>query len=73
MFNNAGVYGPSGFNSTYLGRPWRPYSRVVFENSELSDIVRPDGWKMWNNDTNTANIFYKEFNNTGLGAATDKQ
>ncbi|EGZ10729.1 hypothetical protein PHYSODRAFT_337507 [Phytophthora sojae] len=65
--------GKGGFNSTYLGRPWRPYSRVVFENSELSDIVRPDGWKMWNNDTNTANIFYKEFNNTGLGAATDKR
>ncbi|KAG2769046.1 hypothetical protein PC116_g33139, partial [Phytophthora cactorum] len=30
---------------------------------ELSDVVHPEGWKLWNNDTNTANIYYKEFNN----------
>ncbi|KAG6611913.1 Pectin methylesterase [Phytophthora cinnamomi] len=73
VFNRARVFGPSGVNSTYLGRPWRTYSRVVFENSDLSDIVRPEGWKAWNNDTDTTNIFYKEFNNTGPGAATDKR
>ncbi|KAG2811293.1 hypothetical protein PC116_g19752, partial [Phytophthora cactorum] len=52
---------------------WRPYSRVVFQNSELSDVVHPEGWKLWNNDTNTANIYYKEFNNNGPGAAIDQR
>ncbi|OWY95854.1 Pectin methylesterase [Phytophthora megakarya] len=75
VFNHANVFtANSSLNGTaYLGRPWRPYSRVVFMNSELSDVVHPEGWKRWNNDTNTANIYYKEFNNTGLGAAIGKR
>ncbi|KAG3159382.1 hypothetical protein PC129_g4038 [Phytophthora cactorum] len=40
---------------------------------ELSDVVHPEGWKLWNNDTNTANIYYKEFNNSGPGAAIDQR
>ncbi|KAF1784136.1 Pectinesterase, Asp active site [Phytophthora cactorum] len=50
----------------YLGRPWRPYSRVVFQNSELSDVVHPEGWKLWNNDTNTANTTTRSSITAGL-------
>jgi pectinesterase len=32
---------------TSLGRPWRPYSRVVYINSELSADVTPQGWNEW--------------------------
>nr|ACO54871.1 pectin methylesterase [Phytophthora capsici] len=73
VFNNARVFGSSGKGSAYLGRPWRPYSRVVWQNSELGDVINPEGWQLWNNDNNTANVFYKEFNNRGPGAATDKR
>ncbi len=34
--------------TTYLGRPWRPYAATVFLNSEISNVVRPQGWNNWN-------------------------
>ena len=30
-----------------LGRPWRPYSRVVYINTELPADVIPEGWNAW--------------------------
>ncbi|GMF42395.1 unnamed protein product [Phytophthora fragariaefolia] len=73
VFNNARVFGSYGNSSTYLGRPWRLFSRVVWQNSELGNVINPEGWQRWNNDNNTANVYYKEFNNRGPGAATDKR
>ncbi|KAG7377414.1 hypothetical protein PHYBOEH_000881 [Phytophthora boehmeriae] len=75
VFNKARVFGNLNVKSGmgYLGRPWRPYARVVWQNSELSDVINPEGWDTWNNDNNTGNVYFKEFNNTGPGAATDKR
>ncbi|EGZ09817.1 hypothetical protein PHYSODRAFT_521418 [Phytophthora sojae] len=73
VFNNARVFSSSGNGSAFLGRPWRPYSRVVWQNSELGDVVNAEGWQLWHNDTNIANVYYREFNNRGPGAAKDKR
>jgi pectinesterase len=73
IFNKARVFGSSGNGSAFLGRPWRPYARVVWQNSELGDVINPEGWQLWNKENNTANVFFKEFNNSGPGAATDKR
>lgn len=51
-----------------LGRPWRPYSRVVFINTELSADVNPAGWNNWNNAANEKTAYYAEFGSTGAGA-----
>jgi pectin methylesterase-like acyl-CoA thioesterase len=45
VFKGCSVHG-SG--STYLGRPWRAYSRVIFYNSNFSHVVHPTGWDAWN-------------------------
>ncbi|PNX69020.1 pectinesterase, partial [Trifolium pratense] len=29
---------------SYLGRPWKPYSRMVFMESTIGDFIHPDGW-----------------------------
>lgn len=60
--------GTAGKGSTYLGRPWRPYARVVFQNSDLSDVVSSEGWADWNGDNVTDHVDFKEFQNTGAGA-----
>ncbi|OWZ08513.1 Pectinesterase [Phytophthora megakarya] len=73
VFNKARVFGTSGKNSTYLGRPWRPFARVVWQNSELSDVVSPEGWAAWDDATSTADVYFKEFNNSGPGGNTDKR
>jgi pectinesterase len=53
---------------TSLGRPWRPYSRVVYINTELSADVTPQGWNAWNRAPGTPLAYYAEFNSTGAGA-----
>ncbi|KAM0270071.1 hypothetical protein ACHAQH_009540 [Verticillium albo-atrum] len=68
VFNEVNVTGTSGVASTVLGRPWRPFSRVVFQNSWLGDVVKPAGWSAWDATQSVANIFYREYGNTGPGA-----
>ncbi|KAE8965263.1 hypothetical protein PR003_g23220 [Phytophthora rubi] len=72
VINKGRVFGSSN-GTAYLGRPWHPYARVVFQNSELGDVVNPQGWQQWNGDNNTASVYFKEFNNRGPAAATDKR
>jgi pectinesterase len=54
----------------YLGRPWRPFSRVVFMHSELPASLGPEGWSPWRKGEVPSNVFYAEYQNTGPGADT---
>ncbi|KAA8902910.1 carbohydrate esterase family 8 protein [Sphaerosporella brunnea] len=55
--------------STYLGRPWRNYARVVVQNTYMTDVVNSAGWTIWTTGTpNTDHVFFREFGNTGAGA-----
>ena len=51
-----------------LGRPWRPYSRVVYINTELPENVIPQGWNLWGRKSETPQAYYAEFKSTGPGA-----
>jgi len=51
-----------------LGRPWRPYSRVIYINTELPADLNPAGWNNWNNPANEKTAYYAESNSTGPGA-----
>lgn len=53
---------------TYLGRPWRDYANVVYLNTEMSDVVRPEGWQNWNLPEREKTARYSEFLSTGAGA-----
>jgi pectinesterase len=55
-------------STTGLGRPWRPYSRVIYINTELPADLNPAGWNNWNNPTNEKTAYYGEFGSTGPGA-----
>ena len=37
----------SGSLKTYLGRAYGPYSRVIFQETELEAEVIPEGWDAW--------------------------
>ncbi len=51
-----------------LGRPWRPYSRVVYINTELPADVIPEGWNAWGKTDSVPQAYYAEFHSTGPGA-----
>jgi pectinesterase len=58
----------SAHSTTGLGRPWRPYSRVIYINTELPTDLNPAGWNNWNNPANEKTASYAESNSTGPGA-----
>ncbi|KAH7354433.1 pectin lyase fold/virulence factor [Plectosphaerella cucumerina] len=72
VINNSRVFAKPGVSlaagATVLGRPWRPYARVVFQNTNLSNVVNGVGWSAWG-DQPTANVYYGEYGNTGAGAS----
>ncbi|XP_074319831.1 putative pectinesterase/pectinesterase inhibitor 61 [Silene latifolia] len=50
---------------TYLGRPWKIYSRVVYMESFLGDHIDPRGWLEWNATSPLNLLYYGEYGNTG--------
>ncbi|CAL4947065.1 unnamed protein product [Urochloa decumbens] len=55
---------------TYLGRPWKAYSRTVYVKSYLDAHVDPRGWLEWDGDFALKTLFYGEYENEGPGAGT---
>jgi pectinesterase len=53
---------------TYLGRPWRAYSAVAYVETEMSDVVRPEGWDNWKLPEREKTSRYREYRNAGPGA-----
>jgi pectinesterase len=54
----------------FLGRPWRPFSRVIVMNSDLPATLDPAGWSLWSKTDTTTPAYYAEFKNNGPGAST---
>ncbi|KAJ7963363.1 Pectinesterase [Quillaja saponaria] len=55
---------------TYLGRPWKEYSRTVVMQTAISDVINPAGWHEWDGNFALNTLFYGEYQNSGAGAAT---
>ncbi|XP_047322382.1 probable pectinesterase/pectinesterase inhibitor 34 [Impatiens glandulifera] len=54
---------------TFLGRPWKLYSRTVYMQSYIGDHVHPRGWLEWNATFALDTLYYGEYANTGPGSA----
>ena len=55
---------------TFLGRPWKEYSRTVFLQTYLDSLVDPAGWLEWNGNFALNTLYYGEYRNFGPGAST---
>lgn len=62
----------STVNQVFLGRPWRPYAKTVFINSDMGSHIVQDGWNPWKGDKNFPDkdktVFYAEYGSKGEGA-----
>ncbi|XP_060193559.1 pectinesterase-like [Lycium barbarum] len=58
---------------TYLGRPWKAYSRTVVMQSNIGDHIDPAGWSIWDGDFALKTLYYGEYMNKGPGAGTSKR
>ncbi|KAK4400070.1 Pectinesterase 2 [Sesamum angolense] len=56
---------------SYLGRPWRKYSRTVFMKCTIEGLIDPAGWLPWSGTFGLSTLYYGEYMNTGSGASTN--
>jgi pectinesterase len=73
VFRHCKITGSAPACSFFLGRPWRPYAKVVFLECELGNVINPQGWHKWNNTQNDMTAYYAEYHNTGAGADTHQR
>lgn len=55
---------------TYLGRPWKQYSRTVVMQSSITNVIDPAGWFPWDGNFALDTLYYAEYQNSGAGAGT---
>ncbi|CAN0914121.1 Putative pectinesterase/pectinesterase inhibitor 43 [Linum grandiflorum] len=53
---------------SYLGRPWKNFSRTVVMESYIDDLIDPEGWLPWMGTVGTKTCWYGEYGNYGPGA-----
>ncbi|XP_042499437.1 pectinesterase-like [Macadamia integrifolia] len=58
---------------TYLGRPWKEYSRTVVMKTYLDSLIDPAGWLEWSGDFALSTLYYGEYENTGSGSNTSER
>ncbi|OMO63036.1 Pectinesterase, catalytic [Corchorus capsularis] len=56
---------------TYLGRPWKTFSRTIIMESFLDDLIHPKGWLDYNGTSALPTLYYAEYRNFGPGANTN--
>jgi pectinesterase len=67
VFYNCRVTTDDGIK-TDLGRPWRPYAKVVYYDCWLDKGIKPAGWDNWRDPNREKTAFYAEYKSSGPGA-----
>jgi len=70
VFRDCTVTAAEGSQDILLGRPWRPYSTVIFLNTDFKAPLDPAGWKEWG--TSLATSDYAEYNSHGMAGDLSK-
>lgn len=61
--------------SSYLGRPWKKYSRSIVMETYIDDAIAEEGWAGWLNsgDEVLKTLYFGEFKNYGPKARVSKR
>jgi len=73
VFIDCKITGDAKSQTVYLGRPWRPFAKTVFINTEINNVIKPEGWHNWNKPDAEKTTFYGEFDSKGIGANYEKR
>ena len=77
VFLDCKLVAKEGVHKVYLGRPWRPYAKTVFINTEMGNHILPEGWNPWKHDKmfpdKEKTAYYAEFNSKGEGGKTQNR
>jgi pectinesterase len=71
VFLNCTLVTDSAADKVYLGRPWRPYAKTVFINTEMGSHIVAEGWHAWPGDAmfpdKDKTAYYAEYASKGPG------
>lgn len=62
-----------GIGNVYLGRPWRPFARTVFIDTEMGAHILPQGWDDWSDPADRKTVFYAEYGSIGPGGNREQR
>lgn len=72
VFLRCKLIAADGVDKVYLGRPWRPYAKTVFIQTEMGAHILSEGWNPWKGDAmfpdKEKTVFYAEYQSLGAGA-----
>lgn len=71
VFFDCKLIAKEGITKVFLGRPWRPYAKTVFINTEMGKHIVSEGWNPWKGDKmfpeKEKTAYYAEYNSKGEG------
>lgn len=77
VFFNCKLIAAEGVDKVYLGRPWRPYAKTVFIDTEMGAHIVKEGWNPWKGDAmfpdKEKTVLYAEYNSSGAGAHAESR
>ncbi|KAJ0101386.1 hypothetical protein Patl1_05149 [Pistacia atlantica] len=73
LYATSDLEASKGSFQTYLGRPWKLYSRVVYMLTYMGDHIHPRGWLEWNATFALDTLYYGEYMNSGPGGAVGQR
>ncbi|XP_044473291.1 probable pectinesterase/pectinesterase inhibitor 61 [Mangifera indica] len=73
LYTTSDLEASKGSFHTYLGRPWKLYSRVVYMLTYMGDHIHPRGWLEWNATFALDTLYYGEYMNFGPGGAVGQR
>ncbi len=73
IFKHCRLTGDTALHLVSLGRPWRPFAKVVYLNCHMGAHIKAEGWSTWNNNDNHKTTYYAEYKSKGPGANPNKR
>ena len=67
VFKNCTITGKAAAQTYFLGRPWKPYAKVVYISCTLGPQIKPEGWDFWGDISKQSTAYYAEYKNSGVG------
>jgi len=68
VFRHCHLTGVNTGKGVFLGRPWRPFGRVVFIETEMDGHIQPAGWDNWRDPAREKTAWFAEYKSSGKGA-----
>jgi pectinesterase len=77
VFLDCKLIADTAAKKVFLGRPWRPYAKTAFINTDMGTQIVPEGWNPWKGDAmfpdKEKTAFYAEYESKGAGSNTAKR